>query len=386
MMTRLEHMRSRNVFNKKSIISEQRRTMSCPHASGTPPSMADEDNAETCYHDYLHLDKILSSQHPKSQEPGNVPAHDELLFIITHQTHELWFKEIMHEINTCITAFRVEYIQDDVLLPVLSRLKRVVEILKVLISQLKILETMSALDFLDFRDLLSPASGFQSKQFRLLENSLGLRSTSRLHHSGKDYSEFLKESQREEVKTAESNPTLHSVVESWLERTPYLKTDEFDFWVEFEKVYRSTMGDDVDPETLKDMDRRYQSLFDEKVHSKLVDEGKRSLSAKAWRSALFIFLYRDSPALQMPYQVLNSLMDIESQLTSWRIAHYQLVHRMLGVKVGTGGSSGYQYLKATASYHHIFQDLMSISAYMLPRSNLPVLPDSMIPRFRGNTK
>ena len=124
------------------------------------------------YGDYLELDKILDSQSLKSEKNGNM-VHDEMLFIIIHQTYELWFKQILHELDSIIEMFKGNYVEEENTGIVVSRLGRIIEIQKLLIDQVSILETMTPMDFLEFRDLLSPASGFQSIQFRKIENKLG---------------------------------------------------------------------------------------------------------------------------------------------------------------------------------------------------------------------
>jgi tryptophan 2,3-dioxygenase len=126
---------------------------------------------EVYYKDYLQLDKILNAQETESTD-----AHDEMLFIVIHQAYELWFKQVLYEVNSVIDLFKKPEIQDNSpdLYMVNHRLSRVVTILKVLVQQIDIMETMTPLDFLDFRDLLRPASGFQSVQFKLLEAGLGL--------------------------------------------------------------------------------------------------------------------------------------------------------------------------------------------------------------------
>jgi tryptophan 2,3-dioxygenase len=129
------------------------------------------------YTDYLGLNKILTAQHPVSCEDGNEPAHDEMLFIIIHQAYELWFKQILFELEFIINVFKKDTIDDNSedLNLVRHRLRRIIKILELLTQQITILDTMTPLDFLEFRNLLIPASGFQSVQFRLIEASLGLQ-------------------------------------------------------------------------------------------------------------------------------------------------------------------------------------------------------------------
>ena len=118
------------------------------------------------YHEYLGLDKLLDAQHPRSAELEPEPAHDEMLFIIVHQSYELWFKQILHEVEAVIEVFQNKKVDERNIGTSVSRLQRVSEIFKLLIEHIRIMETMTPLDFLDFRKYLFPASGFQSFQFR----------------------------------------------------------------------------------------------------------------------------------------------------------------------------------------------------------------------------
>ena len=142
------------------------------------------------YGKYLQLNKILDSQHLKSEENGN-QVHDEMLFIIIHQAYELWFKQILHELDSVLVMFKGNYVQEENLGTVVSRFDRIIEIQKLLINQIGILETMTPMDFLEFRDLLTPASGFQSAQFRLIENKLGMQVKDRIKYGKQRYEKFL---------------------------------------------------------------------------------------------------------------------------------------------------------------------------------------------------
>ena len=124
-------------------------------------------------------------------------------------------------------------------------------------------------------------------------------------------------------------------------------------------------------------DTYFKSILDPSVHEEMVKEGKQRLSYRATLAALMIGLYNEEPLLQPPYRFLIAIVDIDELLISWRYRHAQMVLRMLGRKVGTGGSSGHNYLKATADKHHIFTDLHNISTLLIPRSELPELPDEI---------
>jgi tryptophan 2,3-dioxygenase len=150
------------------------------------------------YADYLQLDQLLSSQAPRSREHDKA-AHDETLFIVVHQVYELWFKEILHELNSVIDMFGKNYVDEKEVGIAVLRLGRITEIQKLLIDQLRVLETMTPLDFLEFRDLLHPASGFQSFQFRLIENKLGMNPGQRLLFNNEVYYVHLSPSHQDLV-------------------------------------------------------------------------------------------------------------------------------------------------------------------------------------------
>jgi tryptophan 2,3-dioxygenase len=344
------------------------------------------------YHTYLQLDKVLDAQYPQSDAHG-APAHDEMLFIVMHQTHELWFKQILFELSSCQKLFIQETLPDKDLLVIVTRLKRVTEIMRVLISQLRVLESMTPMDFLDFRNFLTPASGFQSVQFRVLENVLGMKLDNRINYKRSNYTAFLKEEHQQVVMKSEQEPSLLQLVDSWLSRTPFLQLEGFDFWKSYQESAEGLFDDEKKQiekdfagskdemaerlENLRISRDSFDSIFDPARHESLVHAGKRRMSHKAWKSALFINLYRHLPVLQMPFQILNLLVDIDELMTSWRVAHSLMVHRTLGMKSGTGGSSGYEYLKATSTLHKCFPDLFNLSEYLLPKSKLPTLPPKL---------
>jgi tryptophan 2,3-dioxygenase len=341
------------------------------------------------YSDYLQLDRLLGSQSPKSWEHGK-PAHDEMLFIIVHQAYELWFKQILHELDSVIAIFQRDYVEEKAVGIAVDRLTRITEIQKVIVEQLRILETMTPLDFLEFRDLLTPASGFQSFQFRLIENKLGLKPELRKAYDKSAYYSRLSPAHQEMIRRAEDEPSLFQLVERWLERTPFLEFQGFNFWTSYRaavtKMLESDRGIIQTNPTLSNEEREAQlhelsqteqsfaALFDEQKHNQLVKKGQRRLSYRATNAALLINLYRDEPILHLPFRLLTVLIDIDELLTAWRYRHALMVQRMIGSKIGTGGSSGYHYLRTTIDSHKIFVDLSNLSTFLIPRSALPELP------------
>ena len=344
------------------------------------------------YGSYLQLDRLLDSQTLKSTESGN-SVHDEMLFIIIHQAYELWFKQILHELDSVLDMFRGNYVQEENFGIVVARFDRIIEIQKILVNQISILETMTPMDFLEFRDLLTPSSGFQSVQFRLIENKLGMSPEDRLQYGKQRYNQFLDEADAECVLKSENEPSLFELLENWLERTPFLQMDEFNFWESYQSAVKDMVENDIakiksntqfDDETINNslkqyeiIQRTYKALFDEDEYKKLQKDGHRRLSQKATLGALFIQLYRDEPITQLPHRLLNQLINIDQLFTSWRNRHRLLVFRMIGVKIGTGGSAGHAYLKKTAENHSVFRDIANLSTYIIPRSSLPKLSEKL---------
>ncbi|KFP81086.1 Tryptophan 2,3-dioxygenase, partial [Acanthisitta chloris] len=165
------------------------------------------------YGDYLQLNKILNAQELESEKKGK-KIHDEHLFIVTHQAYELWFKQILWEMDSVREIFQNGHVRDERnMLKVITRMNRISMILKLLVEQFSVLETMTPLDFFDFRYYLSPASGFQSLQFRLLENKIGVPQSLRVPYNRKHYRDNFKGQEYELLLKSEQEPTLLQLVE-----------------------------------------------------------------------------------------------------------------------------------------------------------------------------
>jgi len=254
-----------------------------------------------------------------------------------------------------------------------------------LVHQVDIMETMTPMDFLDFRDMLRPASGFQSWQFKELEAKLGLKFD---HRHGKEYyTAQLRSEHVELIKKAENDQSLLQLLNGWLERMPFFDEKEnwgvalsengengHPFWIEYRHRYARSL--DV-------AEKSNLAAFDEIFFNNRPSPNKesRALSAEANRAALFIMLYRGYPILQLPFQLLNSLLEIDEQLSSWRYRHMNMVHRMIGTRIGTGGSTGKDYLKAAADKHYIFKEIAQLNSFLIERSKLPALPYYMEERL-----
>ncbi len=344
------------------------------------------------YHSYLQLDQILNSQSPISFQAGNQPAHDEMLFIVIHQAYELWFKQIIFELDYVMHVFDKPSIDDnsDELNLVRHRLERIIKVWQLLNQQIHMLDTMTPLDFLEFRNLLTPSSGFQSVQFRLIEAKLGLRLPQR-HQS--DYYKRTNEgglSQKdfETLNATEEDQNLLQLINNWLERIPFFENSFWQsyhanhpnenlhpFWADYDQILQASMN-----EQEKDKQILFRHLFfkpDESI-KEIAQQWEGTLTAKARQAALFIMLYRDFPVFQTAYQILDNLIEIDHLMSTWRYNHFVVVRRMIGQRVGTGNTSGGQYLEAAISKHYIFKELSQLSTFLINRRQLPKLPNELI--------
>jgi tryptophan 2,3-dioxygenase len=350
------------------------RAMECP---------VNHERALQYYGDYLGIDRLLELQKPLSLREGKLIAHDEMLFIIIHQAYELWFKQILHEIAACAEVLSKPTADDDGpdMNVVVHRFRRVVEIWKLLNHQVDVLETMTPLDFLEFRELLHGASGFQSKQFREIEASLGLRMENRFRPDYYKHTDLggFNEKDFAEITEWEKRPSILQLVERWLARAPFFAEE---FWREEKTSPNEPKSGELSP-----FWTRYRALFEQSLSARddkadllqrfdelFLRAGSGDFSPTALRAALFIMLYRDEPLCRLPFNLLNALIEIDEQLANFRYRHLQMVRRMIGTRVGTGGSSGEHYLQGAVNKNYIFKELAGIITFLIERCHLPVLP------------
>jgi tryptophan 2,3-dioxygenase len=248
-------------------------------------------NAPLSYNKYLRVPELIDLQTCLSS-----PAHhDELLFITVHQAYELWFKQILHEIDAAIVLMK-----EDRAAEAAQALRRVVEIEKLLIAQIHILETMSPVRFLGFRDELNPASGFQSMQFREIEFSSGLKDEKILREFASD--DFA----RRRLDARMQKPSLSEAFFALLCRSGF-----------------DTPASDA-PRDAKERRTNY---------------GKRQ------RAMIEILTHPEQ--LNKEYQLAEALLEHDEYFSLWRSHHIKMVERMVGTKPGTGGSPGVAYLQTT---------------------------------------
>jgi tryptophan 2,3-dioxygenase len=246
------------------------------------------------YSSYLKVPELLQLQHPQSSPQH----HDELLFIIVHQTYELWFRELLHDLDAVVANLRAAGANPnsrDEVYEAARLLRRCTEITRVLVEQFTILETMLPTHFLAFRGKLEPASGFQSEQFRELEFLCGLKDEKMLRYH-------------------RPTPEAHALLERRL-REPSLHDVFFDALRAMGKL----QSDDSATE---------RQLFDA-------------------RARAVLSLYRDERSNRDWIDVCERLTEFDELVVSWRLRHIQLVERVIGMRMGTGGTAGASYLKHT---------------------------------------
>lgn len=336
------------------------------------------------YSDYLELKKILNSQHPKSSG-----ATDEMLFIIVHQTYELWFKQVIYELDIVRNIFSKENVNDNAgeMSIATHKLKRVVKIFEVINQQINILETMTPMDFLEFRNRLQPSSGFQSLQFRIIEAKLGLKME---HRYQAEYYKHIRPGgfhaeDYEIISNIEKEATLKELIVKWAERTPFF--DEA-LWKDYQSLYPIKNGTQ---KFWNDYKHIYANSLSKAEHGRLNElekvfyqEGTGDFSMNAMRAILFIMLYRNLPIFHLPFDLLTTLIDIDELLSQWRYKHMLMTRRMIGMRVGTGGTSGAGYLEGALRQHYIFRELNEVTTYLIERSKLPDLPNAVKEKMSFN--
>ncbi|XP_061193093.1 tryptophan 2,3-dioxygenase-like [Saccostrea echinata] len=320
---------------------------------------------ELTYDSYLGLDRLLHCQELETEKAGQ-KVDEEHLFIIVHQAFELWFKQILVDLHSVVEKFPKLDVKNRDFAGIPSKLGRIILIQKLIIGHFEIIETMPPAIFLNFRKYLKSGSGFQSLQFRLIENTIGLqRETRKSHKEGKEYTDEFNEKQRKEAEKSERGPSLFTVVENWLERifTKYVD-DKKKYCEDLQRMvdaWSKDAGNQCDKTSLLGM-------VDEDEYKR---SGKR-FSYEAFHGALLISLYQEEPEFQKAYETMKLVMDVDALVSKWRHSHVLMVHRMLGKKTGTGGSSGYDYLKKTnEDDYRVFIELFHMSAFLIPYEYKP---------------
>ena len=350
--------------------------------------MDEDPNSERMtYGNYLGLDELLSLQNgPNGYYPQ--PCNDELHFIIVHQAFELWFKLILSELKEVHKLMNQKNIAEREMPKIVHHLNRVSEVFNLMSQQWRVMETLTPQDFLSFRDRLGTSSGFESWQLRQIETILGLekqqrdagmdplKHMARLAKEGKISSTIL-----HDFKDLISAPSLQELLQKWLARTPIngsIPDDKNDHEVVLSYLeshlsamdnhsksvikHFTAIGHGDEQSITSRMEKSISQARDFLMPAGRVNRSRAGL--------LFIESYRELPLLSWPRTVIDSFVDVEKSLLLFRNTHARMVERMIGRRMGTGGSSGVDYLDATLKYR-IFVDLWTVRTLLVKRDILP---------------
>ncbi len=357
------------------------------------------------YWDYLKLNSLLSLQDGLGPDEDDVIA-DELHFIVVHQVYELWFKLIIRSLRLAVREFDTPKVAEEAVPYVVHHLRRVNVTLQLAVEQFRLMETLTPQDFMRFRTKLTPSSGFQSHQMRVMEILMGLEESKRIRYGNVDPLDHIRERAHTsdaaklawaEINKARGEKSLLQVLNEWLYRTP-IQGSRWDSDTDDEAVTAflndyleraNARNDDMlsqlvaalGEERRAGLEARFEGsaaqsrafLFAQDLKEDTTDEERKRVR-RVRAALLFIESYRTLPLLAWPRTLLDVVVEMEEQLLLWRNRHARAVERIIGRRVGTGGSSGVDYLDKTRSYR-VFTDLWAIRAVLLPQEALPPLED-----------
>ena len=350
----------------------------------------------TSYWDYIRVGDLTRLQGGIDDDESSL-TNDEVLFITVHQVYELWFKLVLREVEGLRDLLARDHVPDEAMAGACRGLNRCVRILRVAGKHFEVVESLSTRDYLAFRDKLFPASGFQSAQLRELEILLGLDAEERIPF-GKDKAAWLDALKDHRGRRGEGwqrvqarlkdLPTLKDALDAWLYRTPVRASQPSDAGDEevvatfiedamkaHEGAVRSlvdTIGETagISPEALRE--RYDREIEGAKAFFQCEDPRRRRIRA----AIFFIESYCDEPLLAWPRKLLAQIVEFEQAFVIFRQRHARMVERVIGRRVGTGGSSGVDYLDRTALAYRVFDDLWTVRTFQLRAADLPTLEES----------
>ena len=357
------------------------------------------------YSEYLELERLLALQGGLTGAEGDL-APSELLFIVVHQVDELWFKLALHELERARDVFAAPQVDESSIAPAAAGLRRVVRTFELATAHFALIETMSPREFLDFRGRLGSASGFQSAQFREVEILLGLEAADRVRFGEHEVMQAFAPkagiagwAERRVAARSAERPTFKAALEAWLARTPIdgsragaagdaEQVDAFlDAYLachhrEVDAAMAAQQpGATPDPQVaaLYAADKEQAERFLRRGDDVRSDPRRRRIRA----ALLFIESYRELPLLAWPREVLDLVIQLEQAFLVFRQRHARMVERMIGRRVGTGGSDGVHYLDTTALRYRIFGDLWSVRRLLVRRGAAPPLRHAAFYDFRS---
>ena len=305
------------------------------------------------YSEYLRLEELLKLQTGVEGENRKI-SNDELHFILVHQNFELWFKLVINELKCTYDILSSDYVEETKLPQAVHHMDRVIEAFKLMSQQWRVMETLEPQDFLNFRDELGTASGFESFQMREMESLMGSKWI-----DGKLIGKL------------ETSNSLYDVTCEWLERTPIQGS-----------VYGSTSDEKNVDDFIADYLLAHKKLYPD-TNKDAVNFFEEESSLRRRRAGLvFIESYRELPLLAWPRKLISTLIELEQSMILWRTSHARMVERMIGRRIGTGGSSGVDYLDMTTKYR-VFVDLWAVRSILIKKEALPELKNKEFYEFRG---
>jgi tryptophan 2,3-dioxygenase len=357
------------------------------------------------YWDYLRLSELLSLQGGLEDDESKLMS-DELHFIVVHQVYELWFKLILRELRLARDQLAQPRVAEETVPYVVHHLRRVSEIFKLAVQQWAVMETLTPQDFLGFRDKLIPASGFQSFQMREVESLLGLAPQNRPLYGNVDPLDHLREKAHHSpggpqvlasLERSSSEQSLRLALHEWLYRTPIQGSSPDD--AGDDEIVESFLGAYLEAHEdgqrkqaarlvangvveASHVERRFaesRTVAREFLLAGDASSDERARVRRIRAGLLFIESYRELPLLAWPRLLIDAVVEVEEQFILWRHRHARMTERTIGRRVGTGGSSGVDYLDRAAQ-ERIFPELWAVRTLLLPAELLPELRN---PQFYG---
>ena len=372
--------------------------------SARPAAQAASGATPPNYWDYIRVEELLALQRGLEGDEDAL-TNDEVLFITAHQVFELWFKLILRELRSLRDFFHQQRVDDQLLSRAVEGIRRVVTIYRRCTDHFEVLETLSTRSYLAFRDKLSPASGFQSAQMRQIEIVLGLVDEQRVKlESGENYLDALRAHDGSEspalrrVQAEKRGTSLKEAVDEWLFRTPIDGLGPGSRGAEaglsrFVAAYAAAHGREIDRVTELALSRARGTAETAALRQRFTQEKERLIEflnpapaqggarrARIRAAALFIHQNPELPLLAWPREVLRGLVELEQGMLIFRQRHARMVERVIGRRVGTGGSSGVDYLDKTALAYRVFEDLWAIRTFQVRQA---ANPEPLDPEFYG---
>ena len=306
------------------------------------------------YWDYLQIPQLIAAQRPVTTH------HDEMAFIIVHQIYELWFKLTLHEMIHVRDILASRDVSEIALIRAHHYMERANAVWGIMVQQIHVIETMRPIDFLGFRNALTPASGFQSLQLRLLETIAGLTDDQRITYGGQDYKAFAGFPQEmiDQLEHASKAGSLRELLMPFLAEIPLRAKDRE--WV----VSRATDHGMKREQRLSEMFTGDELARDGYMREKEQREKQLGAQIDSPGFQVMLAVYTWPEKFAATYQLCEDLITFEESFILWRVHHARTVERFIGKKIGTGGSTGVPYLENTARYR-IFEELWAVRTLLV---------------------